>query len=112
MPFVQSGKVTGLAILAPQRSRDLPNVPTMEEAGVTGLNVDSWIGLFAPAGTPKAIIQNLQAAVETAAPQLKDKFAGSGAEYMWIQPDQLDGFVGTEYKKWTKIIKDAGITLQ
>ncbi|MBV9459106.1 MAG: tripartite tricarboxylate transporter substrate binding protein, partial [Bradyrhizobium sp.] len=60
LPFVKEGKVKGLAILAPQRSSDAPDVPTLEEAGVRGLNVDSWIGLFAPAGTPASIIERLQ----------------------------------------------------
>jgi tripartite-type tricarboxylate transporter receptor subunit TctC len=112
MPFVQSGKVKGLAFLAPQRSKDLPDVPTMEEAGIRGLNVDSWIGLFAPVGTPKSTIEKLQEEIEAAAPQLKDKFANVGANYMWVPPDELDGFVRAEYDKWTRLIKDAGIILE
>jgi tripartite-type tricarboxylate transporter receptor subunit TctC len=112
LPFVQSGKVKGFAILAPQRSNDLPDVPTMDEAGINGLNVDSWIGLFAPAGTPKAVIDKLQSGIAASSSGLKAKFVAGGADYMWVPPEKLDGFVHAEYDKWTKLIKDAGITLE
>jgi len=112
LPFVRAGKVKGLALLAPQRSSDAPDVPTMDEAGVQGLNVDSWIGLFAPAGTPKSVIEKLQKEISDAAPQLKDKFVAVGGDYMWVAPDKLDGFVRTEFDKWTTLIKEAGITLE
>ena len=112
LPFVQSGKVKGFAVLAPQRAKDASDVPTMDEAGVSGLNVDSWIGLFAPAGTPKPAIEKLQNEIAASSPELKTKFAATGADYMWIAPEQLDGFVRAEYEKWTKLIKDAGITLE
>ena len=112
LPFVQSGKVKGFAVLAPQRAKDAPDVPTMDQAGIGGLNVDSWIGLFAPAGTPKAVIGKLQNEIAASSPELKTKFAATGADYMWVAPEQLDGFVHAEYSKWSKLIKDAGITLE
>jgi tripartite-type tricarboxylate transporter receptor subunit TctC len=112
LPFVQSGKVKGFAVLAPQRAKDASDVPTMDEAGVSGLNVDSWIGLFAPAGTPKPVIEKLQNEIVASSPELKTKFAATGADYMWVAPEKLDGFVRAEYEKWTKLIKDAGITLE
>jgi tripartite-type tricarboxylate transporter receptor subunit TctC len=112
LPFVQSGKVKGFAVLAPQRAKDASDVPTMDEAGVGGLNVDSWIGLFAPAGTPKPVIEKLQNEIAASSPELKTKFAATGADYRWIAPEQLDGFVRAEYEKWTRLIKDAGITLE
>jgi tripartite-type tricarboxylate transporter receptor subunit TctC len=110
LPFVQSGKVKGFAVLAPQRVKDVPDVPTMDEAGISGLNVDSWIGLFAPTGTPKAVIDRLQDEIAASSAELKTKFAAAGADYMWVAPDKLGGFVHAEYDKWTKLIKDAGIT--
>jgi tripartite-type tricarboxylate transporter receptor subunit TctC len=112
LPFVQSGKVKGFAILAPKRSKHAPNVPTMEEAGVKGLNVDSWIGLFAPAGTPALAIEKLQKELAASAAELTPKFIAVGGDYMWVSPDQLDGFVHAEYDKWTELIKEAGITLE
>ncbi len=111
LPFVQSGKVKGFAILTSQRSKSAPDVPTMEEAGVSGLNVNSWIGLFAPAGTPKAVIEKLQKEIAASSPELKAKFAAVGADYMWVDPEKLDGFIHAEYDRWTKLIKDAGISL-
>ena len=105
-------RLTRRAILAPQRSNDLPDVPTMDEAGINGLNVDSWIGLFAPAGTPKAVIDKLQSGIAASSSGLKAKFVAGGADYMWVPPEKLDGFVHAEYEKWTKLIKDAGITLE
>jgi tripartite-type tricarboxylate transporter receptor subunit TctC len=112
LPFVKSGKVKGFAVLAPERAKDAPDVPTMDEAGVSGLNVDSWIGLFAPAGTPKPMIEKLQNEIAASSSELEAKFAAGGADYMWVAPDKLDGFVHAEYDKWTKLIKDAGITLE
>ncbi|HEX4409138.1 MAG TPA: tripartite tricarboxylate transporter substrate binding protein [Xanthobacteraceae bacterium] len=112
LPFVQSGKVKGFAVLAPHRSKGAPNVPTMEEAGVAGINVDSWIGLFAPAGTPKLVIERLQKEISDSAPELTTKFSASGAEYMWVPPENLDNFVRAQYDQWTKLIKEAGITAE
>jgi tripartite-type tricarboxylate transporter receptor subunit TctC len=111
LPLVKAGKVKGIAILAAQRSPDAPDVPTMDEAGVRGLNVDSWIGLFAPAGTPKPVIEKLQTEIAAIAPELKAKFVAVGGDSMTVPPDQLTAFVRNDYDKWTKIIKEAGITL-
>lgn len=111
LPFVKAGKVKGLAILATQRSKDAPEVPTMDEAGVHGLEVDSWIGLFAPVGTPKTVIEKLQKTIAAAAPEMKTKFTAVGGDSMSIPADQLDRFVHSESDKWSKIIKEAGITL-
>jgi tripartite-type tricarboxylate transporter receptor subunit TctC len=84
----------------------------MNESGVKGLNVDSWIGLFAPAGTPKPVIEKLQGEIAAAAPELKAKFVAVGGDYLQVQPDKLKAFVQAEFDKWSKLIKDAGITLE
>ena len=81
-------------------------------AGVAGLNVDSWIGLFAPVGTPAPVIAKLQKEIAAAAPELKAKFIAVGGDYMSVAPDKLEAFVRADYDKWTKLIKDAGITLE
>ncbi len=112
LPLVQGGKVKGFAILAPQRSSDAPAIPTMDEAGVSGLNVDSWIGLFAPAGTPAPVIERLQREIAAAAPALKTKFVAVGGDYMTVPPETLTRFVQDENDKWTRLIKEAGITLE
>jgi len=112
LPLVQGGKVKGFAILAPQRSPDAPDIPTMDEAGVGGLNVDSWIGLFAPAGTPAPVIERLQKEIAASAPALKAKFVAVGGDYMTVPPETLPRFVQNENDKWTRLIKEAGITLE
>ena len=112
LPLVQAGKVKGFAILAPQRSPNAANIPTMDEAGITGLNVDSWIGLFAPVGTPETVIEKLRSEIAAMASELKVKFAAVGGDYMSVPPEELRDFVRSEHDKWTKIIKEAGITLE
>jgi tripartite-type tricarboxylate transporter receptor subunit TctC len=111
LPLVKTGKVKGLAILAAQRSKDAPDVPTMAEEGVTGLEVDSWIGFFAPAGTPKSVVEKLQSAIAGALPDMKAKFVSVGGDSMVVPADKVGGFVKAETDKWTKIIKESGITL-
>ena len=75
------------------------------------LEIDSWIGLFAPAKTPPAVIARLQQAIAQSYSELKPKFALNGGELMEMPPDRLGPFVKTEYDKWLKIIRDAGIRL-
>jgi tripartite-type tricarboxylate transporter receptor subunit TctC len=111
LPYVKSGQAKGIAILTAKRSAQMPDVPTMTESGVPGLEIDSWIGLFAPAKTPPAAIARLQQAIAQAAPELKPRFEASGGELMEVAPDKLDAFVRAEYDKWIKVIRDAGISL-
>jgi tripartite-type tricarboxylate transporter receptor subunit TctC len=111
LPFVSAHKVRGTAIMAPQRLHALPDVPTMTEAGLPGLGVESWIGLFAPARTPTEIMIRLRQETRIAAADLKDAFEKSGGELMQIAPAETDKFVKTEFDLWTRVIRDAGIRL-
>lgn len=111
LPYVQGGQVRGFAILATERSKYAPDVPTMAEQRVQGLDIDSWIGLFAPADTPKPVIARLQKEIAKAAPELKSRFDAVGGDYIAIEPDRLNSFVRAEYDKWTKIIRESGISL-
>jgi tripartite-type tricarboxylate transporter receptor subunit TctC len=111
LPYVQSGQARGIAVLSSKRSPLVPDVPTMSEAGVPGLDVDSWLGIFAPAKTPPEIIAKLRSDIRASLPDLKERFEKSGGE-VWDQPnDKLDGFVLSEYENWTKLIREAGIKL-
>ena len=111
LPYVQSGQARGIAVLSSKRSPVLPDVPTMSEAGVPGLDVDSWLGIFAPAKTPPEIVAKLRTDIRAALPDLTERFEKSGGE-VWDQPnDKLDGFVPSEYENWTKLILEAGIKL-
>ena len=111
LPYVKSGQAKGIAILTAKRHPDMPNVPTMTESGVPGLEIDSWIGIFAPAKTPPAVIARLQKEIAAAAPEMKPRLATLGGELMEIPPDKLNAVIKADTDKWLKIIKDAGIHL-
>ena len=96
---------------ASKRTAQMPDVPTMTEAGVPNLEIDSWIGLFAPAKTPPAVIARLQEAIAQSLPELKPRFEQNGGEVIDMPPDQLKPFIASEYGKWIKIIHEAGIRL-
>ena len=111
LPYVQSGQARGIAVLSSKRSPLAPEVPTMSEAGVSGLDVDSWLGIFAPAKAPPEVIAKLRGDIGAALPDLKERFEKSGGE-VWSVPDgKLDTFVASEYDHWTKLIREAGIKL-
>jgi tripartite-type tricarboxylate transporter receptor subunit TctC len=111
LPYVQSGQARGIAVLSSKRSPLAADVPTMSEAGVPGLDVDSWLGIFAPAKTPPETIAKLRTEMRAALPDLKERFEKSGGEAWDLPDDKLDGFVASEYETWTKLIRDAGIKL-
>jgi tripartite-type tricarboxylate transporter receptor subunit TctC len=111
LPYIKGGQAKGIGILTARRSPQAPDMPTMTESGVPGLEIDSWIGLFAPAKTPPAVIARLQKEIAAALPELKPRFDTAGGEPMEIPPDQLKGIVKADYDRWIKTIKDAGITL-
>ena len=98
-------------MLSSKRSPLAPDVPTMSEAGVPGLDVDSWLGIFAPAKTPPETIAKLRREIRAALPELKDRFEKSGGEVWDLADDKLDGFIASEYDNWTKLIREAGIKL-
>jgi tripartite-type tricarboxylate transporter receptor subunit TctC len=111
MPYVQSGQARGIAVLSPRRNSLAPDVPTMSEAGVPGLDVDSWLGIFAPARTPPEVIARLRRDIRASLPDLRDRFEKSGGDVWDMPDDRLDGFVASEYANWTKLIREAGIKL-
>jgi tripartite-type tricarboxylate transporter receptor subunit TctC len=83
MPYVQSGQARGIAVLSSRRSPLIPDVPTLSEAGVPGLDVDSWLGIFVPAKTPPEVITRLRGDIRAALPDLKERFEKSGGE-VWM----------------------------
>ena len=111
LPYVQSGQARGIAVLSSKRSPLAPDVPTMSEAGVSGLDVDSWLGIFAPARTPPETIAKLRREIRAALPELKERFEKSGGEAWDLADDKLDAFVASEYESWTRLIREAGIKL-
>jgi len=111
LPYVAAQKVRGIALLAPQRYSKVPNLPTMTEAGLPGLGVESWIGLFAPARTPPEILGRLRQETRIAAAELKQQFEKSGGALMQLPIGETDKFIKSEFDLWTKVIRDAGIRL-
>jgi tripartite-type tricarboxylate transporter receptor subunit TctC len=111
LPYVQSGQARGIAVLSSRRSRLAPDVPTMSETGLSGLEVDSWLGIFAPAKTPPQVIAWLRREIRAALPELKERFEKSGGEVFDLPDDRLEAFVASEYDNWTKLIHAAGIKL-
>lgn len=111
LPYVQSGQARGIAVLSSKRSPLAPDVPTMSEVGVPGLDVDSWLGLFALARTPPEVIAKLRREIRSTLPELKERFEKSGGEVWDLPDDKLEAFVAFEYESWTKLIREAGIKL-
>src|ERR1700716_3108292 len=111
LPYVQSGQARGIAVLSSRRSPLIPDVPTLAEAGVPGLDVDSWLGIFVPAKTPPEVIAKLRSEIRASLPDLKERFEKSGGEVWDVSDDKLNGFVASEYETWTKLIREAGIKL-
>ncbi len=114
MPQVRGGTVKALANLAPKRSPVVPDVPTVDEAGVPGIHLPGWFGFFAPKGTPKDVVAKLNAAlVEALAdPAIRAKFADMGLDIASREqqtPEGLAAFHKAEIEKWWPIIKAAGI---
>jgi tripartite-type tricarboxylate transporter receptor subunit TctC len=110
LPHVRSGKLRALAVAGTQRSAALPDVPTLLESGVQAEST-FWHGVFAPAGTPPAIVQKLNAAIRTfvADPEMRGWYMNLGAELGASAPDELGSAVRKEMDKWTKIANDIGL---
>jgi tripartite-type tricarboxylate transporter receptor subunit TctC len=111
LPYVQAGKCRALAVTSATRSRALPDVPTLQEAGVPGFDVASWQALYAPAGTPPEIVKRLNAEVQKiiAQPDMAAKMEQLGLEYKPNTPEELVKFGKAEIDKWTKIVKDGNV---
>jgi tripartite-type tricarboxylate transporter receptor subunit TctC len=110
-PFIAANKVRGVALLAPLRYPTMPDLPTIGEAGLPRLDTESWIGLFAPAGTPPQVLDRLRSATRIAADELKPQFEKSGGNLMQMTVARTDKFIKSEFDLWTRVIRDAGIRL-
>ncbi|MEI6182696.1 MAG: tripartite tricarboxylate transporter substrate binding protein [Polynucleobacter sp.] len=113
MQHVQSGKLKGLAVTGKSRHPGMPNVPTTAEAGLPSFQLESWVGLFAPAGTPAPVITKLTESVKKslALPEVKERADAAGVELRYLTPAATDALVKKELPYWNKAIKSANITL-
>jgi len=113
MPHIKAGKLVPLAVTSSKRSFALPDVPTLEEAGVKGYEARTWYALWAPAGTPKEIVLRMQqeTAKALASKELRDIWASLGADAGGQSPEEMERFVTAEIGKWAKVVKDSGAKL-
>jgi tripartite-type tricarboxylate transporter receptor subunit TctC len=112
MGHVQAGKLKGLAVAGKSRHPGLPGVPTTAEAGLKGFELEAWVAIFAPAGTPADVVSKLSAGIKQALdqPDTKARANTAGIELRYLPPEQLDALVKSETEFWTRTIKSAGIT--
>src|SRR5882672_4175251 len=112
LPHVQAGKLTGLAVASSRRSPLAPDIPTLAELGYP-IDIDTWYGLVAPAGTPKGVIAKLNA--ETVRilnlPELKERTSSQGIELAGSTPEQFSAFLRADIAKWTQVIREFRITI-
>ncbi|MET0668432.1 MAG: tripartite tricarboxylate transporter substrate binding protein [Xanthobacteraceae bacterium] len=113
-PLHQQGSLRGLATTRLKRSALVPELPTLDEAGVKGFDMDSWAGLFAPAKTPPAVVAKLNTELRKIIddPEVKAKIAVTGFEAFSSSTEELDTFVKEQLVKWSRMIKEAGIEPQ
>ncbi len=111
LPQIKAGKVKAVAVTSARRSAQLPDVPTLAEAGVPGFDVSSWQALYLPAGTPPAIVAKLNAEVQkiVAQPEVKARMESLGLEYAPNTPAQFTEFQKAEQARWAKVIKDGNV---
>ena len=114
LPFIASGKMRALAVASKKRNPALPNVPTLEEAGVPGVYASSWYGLMAPAGTPRPIIDKLNAEANQVlqSPEIKKRMADFGAEIGGGTPEEFGQFIASEIKRYESIVRLSGAKLE
>ena len=114
MGHVQQGKLKGLAVTGKTRHPGVPNVPTTDEAGLKGFELEAWVAIFAPAGTPPDVINKLTSSIKQALdqPETRTRANTAGIELRYLPPDALDALVKRETEYWTKIIKAANITAE
>ena len=113
MPHVNAGTVRPLALSRIRRSALLPDLPTMDEAGIKGFNLDTWAGLVAPAGTPPQIVTKLNGALRKIidSPEAQTQFKNVGFEGFSSTPEELGDFIKAQLALWGKMIKDANVQL-
>jgi tripartite-type tricarboxylate transporter receptor subunit TctC len=111
---IKAGQLNALAVGSPRRSSSLPDVPTTSEAGVPGSEFNFWIGMMAPAKTPRDIVQRLHDEVvkALASPDVKERFSKLGADAWTLRPEQFDAYIKDEINGYAKLVKAAGLQPQ
>jgi tripartite-type tricarboxylate transporter receptor subunit TctC len=111
LPHIKSGKLKALGVSGSARSKLLPDVPTISEAGVPGYEASIWLGLFAPAGTPKAIVDKLhkELAMTLDSEDMEKKLQNQGVDVDLMGPSEFSVFIKAEMAKWEKVVREGNI---
>ena len=112
LPQIQAGKLRALATTGARRVAVLPDVPTLAEEGIKGVEITTWFGLFAPANTPADIVARLNRDAQVAIRNMREKLLAQGDEPVGSTTAQFTEFVALENRKWGKVVKDANISLE
>jgi tripartite-type tricarboxylate transporter receptor subunit TctC len=114
IPFIQSGRLRGIALLAQERSPQLPKLPTTAEEGMPGLVMNTWYGVAAPAGVRPEIIRRINAEIVKGlhVPEVKQRLEKVGVDPATSTPEQFHELLRTELVKWARVIKDANIKVE
>ena len=111
LSFIKAGRVRPLAVSSARRSTALPELPTISEAGVKGFDVDPWVGVFAPAATPRPVVERLHGAIKTALqkPEVRRQLDAQALEVWLLSQEEFAAKAKADYGKWGKIIQLAGV---
>ena len=111
LPYIQQGRIRALAVAASQRNPNLPNVPSLAESGYKGVDLANWFAVYAPAGTPPAIVKKINAAFVQVgkSPEMKAKFEKLGFEPFFTTPEAGTDFMRAELVRWARVAAYAGI---
>ena len=112
--YVRAGRLIALGVTTAQRATALPNVPTIQEAGVPGYEVAGWYGVIGPAGMPQALVARLNREINAIlqVPETRDQLSGQGAEPRTTTPEEFGATMASDVKKWQKVVAAAGIKPQ
>jgi len=110
MPHVKSGKIRALAVTTAKRSPTVPDLPTVAESGVPGFDISTWYGVWAPAGTPKDIVNKVAAEMAKVLqqPAVRERLAALGAEPAGNTPEEFAAYCQSELAKWSRIVRQSG----
>lgn len=111
LPHHKAGRLRALGVTSAKRSPQMPDVPSIAEAGVAGYDGTLWLGIAAPKGTPRAVVAKLTNEITNLLqqPDVRDGFTRTGTDPMATTPEQFGALIKTEYAKWGKVIRDAGV---
>ena len=113
LAFVRAGRLRALAVTTLKRSPAMPDVPTMDEAGLKGYEVSNWNGIWAPVKTPREVVERLNRDIARSlqAPDVKERVAALGNQIVADTPDEFAAYIRRETDKWSKLVKEANIQI-